>query len=63
MHTYLSFADAIVDGWMRSPGHRANLLNKRAIELGVGTQFFWNGNWPYFMAVQNFQFFYPARTR
>jgi len=63
MHTYLSFADAIVDGWMKSPGHRKNILNAKALELGVGAEFFWKGNWPYFMAVQNFQFFYPARTR
>jgi len=26
----------IVDGWMRSPGHRANILSAEATEAGVG---------------------------
>lgn len=33
-----SFAsgEAIVDAWMNSPGHRANILNNRYTEIGVG---------------------------
>lgn len=27
---------AVVDGWMNSPGHRANILNKGYTEIGVG---------------------------
>lgn len=29
-------AQAVVDGWMNSPGHRANILNCDFNELGVG---------------------------
>ena len=63
MHTYLSFSDAIVDGWMDSPLHRKTLLNPEAVELGVGAYFLWRDNWPGFMAVQNFQLFDSVRTR
>ena len=34
MHTYLSFARALVDSWMDSPGHRRNILAKDATYLG-----------------------------
>lgn len=29
-------ASAVVDGWMNSPGHRANILNCRSKAVGVG---------------------------
>lgn len=29
-------ADELAGGWMRSPGHRANILNDRYTETGVG---------------------------
>jgi uncharacterized protein YkwD len=35
-HTYLSFAKAIVNQWMNSPGHRANILNVNYSYLGIG---------------------------
>ncbi|WP_125151926.1 CAP domain-containing protein [Clostridium rectalis] len=31
-----STAKEVVDGWMNSPGHRANILNKSFTEIGVG---------------------------
>lgn len=34
-HTYASFAKALVDSWMNSPGHRDNILHKSAEYLGV----------------------------
>jgi uncharacterized protein YkwD len=34
--TYLACADAIVKMWMNSPGHRANILNRKFIFLGCG---------------------------
>ncbi|MGZ8920332.1 MAG: CAP domain-containing protein [Limisphaerales bacterium] len=34
-HTYASFAKALVDSWMSSPGHRDNILHKSAEYLGV----------------------------
>jgi len=32
----LATADSITDGWMRSSGHRANILNGRFREIGIG---------------------------
>lgn len=31
-----AIAQALVDGWMNSPGHRANILESRARRIGVG---------------------------
>jgi uncharacterized protein YkwD len=33
---YADPVKAAVDGWMRSPGHRRNILDKRMTETGVG---------------------------
>jgi uncharacterized protein YkwD len=30
---------SIVDAWMHSPGHRANILNRRFREIGIGVTF------------------------
>ncbi|OHD36802.1 MAG: hypothetical protein A2015_04680 [Spirochaetes bacterium GWF1_31_7] len=65
-HTYLSFAVAVVELWMNSEGHRANILNKDAVELGCGTTFYRDTNFnniAKFMAVQNFQFFEPVTSK
>lgn len=35
-HTYRSFAARLLDGWMASPGHRANILDPRLRLLGCG---------------------------
>jgi len=35
-HTYASFARAVLDQWMNSPGHRANILDPRLTRLGCG---------------------------
>ena len=34
MHTYLSLAQSLVDQWMNSPGHRANMLNAGYTRIG-----------------------------
>jgi uncharacterized protein YkwD len=34
-HTYISFAEALLDSWMKSPGHRKNILLKDAQYIGV----------------------------
>jgi uncharacterized protein YkwD len=34
-HTYLSFAKALVDSWMNSPGHRKNILHEKPKFLGT----------------------------
>lgn len=35
----VNFVDSkdVVDAWMNSPGHRANILNERYTEIGIGT--------------------------
>ncbi len=35
-HTYVTFARSLVDQWMDSPGHRANILADRAARMGAG---------------------------
>ncbi|MDQ3621334.1 MAG: CAP domain-containing protein [Verrucomicrobiota bacterium] len=37
-HTYLSFAEALLDGWMASPNHRANIVAAEAKYLGVSSR-------------------------
>ena len=34
-HTYASFAEALVNNWMESPGHRKNILSESAEFLGA----------------------------
>ncbi len=36
IHTYLSLAQAILAQWMRSRGHRENILNRNLTHLGCG---------------------------
>jgi len=45
-----SVAGAIMTGWMKSPGHRANILNPLIDRMGVGMS--WNGK--YWYAAQEF---------
>jgi uncharacterized protein YkwD len=40
----------VVDDWMNSPGHRANILNPEFREIGVGINFASDGT-PYFCQV------------
>ena len=60
-HTYLTFADAVLNQWMNSPGHRANILNTNGLQLGCGVYLFRKQsffNVPYFNATQNFQWYH-----
>jgi len=43
---YRSGAD-VVNAWMKSPGHRANILNCKVTKVGVGAVYAANGN-PYY---------------
>jgi uncharacterized protein YkwD len=59
-HTYLSFADAVLEIWMNSAGHRANILSKNALQLGCGAYFYRDPGFyriARFKAVQNFQWY------
>ena len=38
MHTYLSFAEALVDSWMKSPGHRKNILHSDVEYVGCACE-------------------------
>jgi uncharacterized protein YkwD len=38
LHTYLSFAEALVDSWMKSPGHRKNILHTEVQYLGCACE-------------------------
>jgi len=62
-HTYLSFAEALLDGWMKSAGHRANILNEALRFLGCGAYHYRNVEFygmAQFKAVQNFSSFVPG---
>jgi len=38
-HSYASLAQAVIAGWMNSPGHRKNLLHRRIRLVGAGLGF------------------------
>lgn len=38
MHTYWSFAQALLDNWMNSSGHRKNTLHKNVDYLGCASE-------------------------
>jgi len=62
-YTYRELARAIVDEWMASRGHRANILRRDARQLGVGVRFYWRtGGWPFVKAVEDFQVFDDVDT-
>ena len=58
-HTYISLAKYVVDLWMNSEGHRKNILNPNALQLGCGNFFYREKgvNIPKFMSTQNFQLY------
>lgn len=60
-HTYASYAAAVVDGWMNSPGHRRNLLDENAVEIGVGAAMYRQNRVPSFIVVQKFQLYEKLR--
>jgi len=56
-NTYLSAAEAVVNNWMSSAGHRENILNENFLYLGVGAAYFEDRNFnkmPSFKVTQNF---------
>ena len=42
---YVSGQSVVVDGWMNSVGHRANMLNPLYKEMGIGARKGDDGNW------------------
>lgn len=64
--TYLSLTDQLMETWMNSKGHRANILSDKAIELGCGTTLYYMtefNDMPAVKATQNFQWFYPVSVK
>lgn len=62
-HTYLSFAETVVEQWMDSPGHRRNMLSTNAVELGVGARMYRESDpaaFPKLAVVQKFQWYEPV---
>ena len=55
--TYWSMAVGLVDGWMKSKGHRENILDKNYKYLGCGVYYYLNKEWSdyfYVKSTQNF---------
>jgi uncharacterized protein YkwD len=64
-HTYLSLAEALVRQWMKSPGHRRNILSKNGIQLGCGVYFYRDRRFNNMLkckATQNFQWFFRTES-
>lgn len=63
-HTYLSLTGTLLKNWMKSPGHKANILSKNAVELGCGSAMYFMENFNQMPAVkvtQNFQWFEKSK--
>lgn len=64
-HTYLSFAEMVVDQWMHSKPHKKNILAKEGLELGCGVYLFRDKrfyNMPTFKSTQNFQWYEKVKA-
>jgi uncharacterized protein YkwD len=62
-HTYLSFGESLIRGWMASKDHKKNILANEAVQLGCGAFVYIDpgfNNMPTFLAVQNFQWHKPV---
>jgi uncharacterized protein YkwD len=64
--TYYSLADTLLDLWMNSKGHRANILSEDALEFGCGISFYKMktfNNMPAVKATQIFQWYEPVKSK
>ncbi|MDG1238624.1 MAG: CAP domain-containing protein [Flavobacteriales bacterium] len=55
--TYFNVAKGLVDGWMNSKGHKANILNKEYVYLGCGTFYYYDSKWPNYFNLKSTQNF------
>ena len=56
-HSYVGLAEAVLEQWMNSPGHRANIANTNYTHLGAGAAFYEDSSFygmPKFYFTQNF---------
>lgn len=58
-NSYIQTAEILIDIWMKSKGHRENILSKEALQGGAGVYF--KGN--EIFGVQNFQWFEKIITK
>jgi uncharacterized protein YkwD len=59
-YTYLKLGENLLDRWMNSPKHKANILSSHALQLGCGSAFYLKKDFyemPALVATQNFQFY------
>ncbi|MFN3196827.1 MAG: CAP domain-containing protein [Bradymonadia bacterium] len=61
-HSYRSFAKAIVEQWMKSPGHRENILSDQGKQMGCGVALRFEEGMPRLYGVQVFQWFQPVKA-
>jgi uncharacterized protein YkwD len=64
-YTYLSLGESLLEMWMNSPDHKANILSISALQLGCGTAFFFRKDFyemPAVIATQNFQSYEAIQT-
>ena len=52
--TYRDLAHSVVQQWMASPGHRANILNPSLSHLGVGSAIGTKDGWTFVYVTQDF---------
>lgn len=62
-HSYRSFAQAILDQWMASPGHRENILSGDGKQMGCGVALRYKQGMPRLYGVQMFQWFEGVKAR
>jgi len=53
-HTPESFAQALVESWLESPGHRENLLSEVPAAMGCAASMYLQDRFPMYKAVQIF---------
>ena len=61
--TYWSAADRMVSGWMKSQGHRENILERSVFYLGCGTWVTPDREWPGSLNIRATQNFSARATR
>jgi uncharacterized protein YkwD len=65
-HTYISLGESLMERWMNSSKHKANILSPQAVQLGCGTAFYQKEDFyemPALLATQNFQFYEKIQNK
>lgn len=65
-HSYITLTDKLLELWMGSKGHRANILSENGVELGCGTILYFMNDFnemPAVKATQNFQWYEKVKFK